>query len=256
MSGSNLMVYRYDDGILGGIFRFFRSSAIPIVKESTATAFPNVVRTVWDLMEENVFVLSESEIANFTNPFGDDWIPKTQYYVRHPKIKHNRLLIKANKFMAYTEKEKIAEMIFYILEKCKPKESITITSLNKRGFKADLGANISVPTENGFEKGEDALELKIETGFGAGFRNSDLNKIFVDCSALQNNINTNRNLDYVWISEFPNLMAAVQSSNSFTIRQEIVNDIQFSGGMKFAEHINLDFDSAFDSKYEMVIEVK
>lgn len=255
MSGSNLMVYRYDDGVLGDMFRFFRKSDIP-VQTSTFSGADNFFRTVWDLMEENVFVLSKSEIAKFNNPFGDDWIPKTQYYVRHPKTKHNRLLIKANKFMAYTEKEKIAEMIFYILEKCKPKESITITSLNKRGFKADLGANISIPTENGFEEGKDALELKIETGFRAGFRNSDLNKVFVDCSALHNNINTNRKLDYVWISEFPNLMAAVQSSNSFTIRQEIVNDIQLSGGMKFAEHINLDFDSAYDSIYEMVIEVK
>ena len=90
---------------------------------------------------------------------------------------------------------------------------------------------------------------------GAHGNSSVVNSLFVDCSSLHSDFNTN-NIDYVWIEEFPDLKAAVRASNAFTIKQQIKNDFSLHGGVDFVEHINLDFKVGSDERYDMLIEVK
>ncbi len=66
-----LIVYRYDDSVLGKLFRMVRSSLLPAtvaLKQASALAVGvNLYRFIFDLPKDNIYVLSSEELNKFTN---------------------------------------------------------------------------------------------------------------------------------------------------------------------------------------------
>lgn len=83
------------------------------------------------LIEENRFniINSPEELKQYTNATGNTWVVcdkkfrRRQYYIRHPKKQSSNILIEANAFYDYIEKEQKDELIDFIFSHCPAKKN-------------------------------------------------------------------------------------------------------------------------------------
>ncbi|WP_172251693.1 hypothetical protein [Saccharibacillus deserti] len=100
-----LKVYRIDTSVVGKVFNILRKTDLPVA-HGISPQFKlgnSVLNAIIDYKKfENHYIIKDKdELDRFENALGNSWIPKEQYYIRHPKIKKDRLLIEANKFHEY-----------------------------------------------------------------------------------------------------------------------------------------------------------
>lgn len=102
----------------------------PSLNYSIDIAFVKEMLKLKRLIEENRFniISSPEELKQYTNATGNTWVVcdkkfrKRQYYVRHPKKQSSNILIEANAFYDYIEKEQKDELIEFIFSHCPAKK--------------------------------------------------------------------------------------------------------------------------------------
>ncbi len=275
-----LVIYRYDDGVLGKIYRKVKKappisgkgintaiSSVEALKLATELAVKqaqmlvavvgaaSVAKFIYEINCDNVFVLSTEEINKYKNAHGNRWVEKTQYYIGHPKTEYSNFLIEADQFVHYIEQEKIEEIIAFILQNCKPQNSITIKKSSIKGINVNLSGKGSFMT--GTNKIGKTQNINADMG---GHLNNEEGLVIVtriDCKKInQKKLNEYKLKKLVWINdEFKNLRAAV-ISNAFTIEENIKNNWGTGLDADLAKIIKFDFDANSDSGYSLLIEVK
>lgn len=273
-----LVVYRYDDSILGKLFRKVKkapplsgagittmATSAATLKFATDMAVKNaraliavvgvaaVAIFIYDIYRENVYVLSSEEIKKYKNAYGNNWVEKTQYYIQHPKVECSNILIEADQFTRYIEQEKIEEIIAFIFQNCEPSNSITIKTSKKKNVNTSASGkgNFTTSTASGNTE-------SINADVGGRFSNDNaLSTVTsIDCRSINHNKrNEYKTKRLVWIDEFKNLKAAV-ISNAFRIEEHIDNTWAAGIDAGLAKQIKFDFDVDSDNSYSLFIEVK
>ncbi len=101
------------------------------------------------LIEENRFniINSPEELKQYTNATGNTWVVcdkkfrRRQYYIRHPKKQSSNILIEANAFYDYIEKEQKDELIDFIFSHC-PAKKIRIDRISEVEGNAKVSGKI------------------------------------------------------------------------------------------------------------------
>lgn len=104
---------------------------VPIVKDTLATVdktINNLIAAQKEMTQKYNVIASQEELDHCVNGTGNVWRQrrkgeqKRQYYIRHPKIADQIVLIEANAFVDYIESEQKKELINYILSHCRATE--------------------------------------------------------------------------------------------------------------------------------------
>lgn len=173
--------------------------------------------------------------SNYVNAHNDNW--HIQYYIQHPKYKKATFLIDPGQFAKYIEKERLSEIINYLMKIGRFNDIVLETS-NKNGFKGEVKLN----------------EL---CDFKGTVKNLNKNKIEIAVDHLEPSAE-NEKFDYVWMEdEFKALKTAIDNSvasesATLTYNQEFENKFQVNGEM--IAKVGLDLDLTADTSYFLKIE--
>lgn len=247
---NKLKIYRVDDTWIGDIFRKFRGSTIPPMKNSAMTSIPKAIKDYF--ADDNIYLLSGYELKRFKNALGNSWINNTQYYIRHPKEEKTSYLIESDKFFDYIEQEKISEIIAFIRIHCPGVKHIHIKSTNANGFRFCSNSKFSFVSDDADDEGK---YNSLNVGLNAHGKRIGNYEIEIDCDK-KIPIAKQRH-QFLWIEEMPILMEACDSGDTFSIKQIIENDWGIDSKLATHIHMNIDVSGSMnsDSKYYLEIRV-
>ena len=104
---------------------------VPVVKDTLANVdktINSLIAAQKEMMQKYNVIASQEELDHYVNGTGSVWRQhrkgeqKRQYYIRHPRITDQIVLIEANAFVDYIESEQKKELINYILSHCRATE--------------------------------------------------------------------------------------------------------------------------------------
>lgn len=249
-----LKVYRYDNSIVGKVFRFLRESDLPTLPIPIASAIgSNTSYAIRDFVtDENIFVLSKAEINRFENPLGNSWISGSQYYIRHPKKSRERYLIESENFQDFIFREQMSEIISFVR-----------SAINVKRIYVSICSNDSVSGEvfykfdpediksiNSASK-QGGSEIRVEGSVNAK-KKSDYELEIICPQGLKV---SERRKDYAWINDFPQLMEALDAykgsgsftykqviDNSFNLKSKVVKMLGISAGKMKKHSLQIEFE--------------
>ena len=208
-----LRIYRIDRSFFGKLNNRFKAPDLPV-----SQAFGSPFKNLADFNRENSYVLSkDDEIDRFNEAYDDDWVDD-RYYIRHPKKSKTDCLIPSASFHKYVVREQIADIVSYVRSNLRVKEMQISVS---RGNSGKVGLNGVV----------DGLPLEGEATIEFGDKYSASIKCKRPLKASEKKSN------YIWIQEFPHLVASVDNAESgvFEINEEF--DLSFGLAAKAAKSI-------------------
>lgn len=189
-------------------------------------------------------ISSPEELENFINANGNEWKVlrkgelKSQFYIKHPKIKTENILIEAYDFASYIEKEHKSELINYILSHCKAKK-IYIDKLVK--------SDIEGKSNGKFLK---KYSFKVDT---------DIHSISGDFYKLERNsgvmgIKLQKPFkNYYWLDDY--LKDSIDAlSNGGILEQKYFMDYKFGLNAKICSEIGMDMKNSKSYQYNIYIE--
>lgn len=206
---------------------------------AAALLFGKDMKRLYD--EKRCFIISsEEELSKFKNASGFAWkyneksMRKKQYYIRHPMIAKQNLLIEANNFYKYIDEEQKEELIQFIAAHC-PAKRIEID----REEVADSSAGA-----NGSAKG---LELSGEYDYS----NHKGNYFTINCP--NGFPKEEPRTEYYWID--PSLLTSVKYlSEGAVLTQKYESDFRFGFSASEAKTLGLNMNCHKNYIYTVHIE--
>lgn len=233
-------IYRIDGSLVGKIFRALRKTDTPGPRNIATASMPmsNLIRGIKDFtVDENIYLIDDmAELNKFDNALGNNWIQKTQYYIRHPKVKRERLLIEAEQFHEYIYREQLSEIVSYLRSEFKLKYlKIEVIQGNKFSSYSNL------PIERMSVEGEVKLELK--------------NERVLEIKSTKGMKRSEKRIDYVWLNDFRGLLDAVDNfdEGDFRYSQKINNTLDINS--KLYKVVGIDLKWKNTSTFEIEFSV-
>lgn len=216
----SLKVYRIDRSLFGKLNNKLKSPDLPVMG---AAIFGNPFKNYKDYKSKDFFVLSkDDEIARFTEVFNDEWVDDI-YYIRHPKKIRTDILIPASEFHSYIIREQLADIISYI------RANLKITALD-----------IEITRKNGVSVSTNGVFDGIQLEGKATLKKSSSNKVTIQCEQPLKVSEKKQN--YIWMDEFPHIIAMIDEANEGTFTVSESYDLSFGLGLDLAERIGVNLE--------------
>lgn len=194
------------------------------------------------IIEEKRFniIKTEEELKLYENANGNSWVinektlKKRQYYIRHPKKNNQNILIEAQSFYDYIEKEQKKELIEFIMSSC-PVKNIRIV----RNEIVESGGNATANVKG--------LDLN------GGGNYSQMKGDYYNYSNPNGTQKVEGRKNYLWIDE--SLMLSISMlTEGATLSQTYEYDSTFGLNAREAKTIGLDLSK--HKKYLYTIQIE